>query len=117
MCSVASCIRSSSGFSRSSSAATSSTAAPVRRNRFQLMIFTLSHGCPLAMRLAGLPNLLREQARRAGRGLQLAPDRSRRSWIEAITRPIGTPSPTSANSASCRLASMVSGTVSVTSSV
>ena len=39
---------------------------------------------------------------------------SRFSWIEAITRPIGTPMSTSVASASCRLASIVSGTASVT---
>ena len=38
---------------------------------------------------------------------------SRFSWIEAITGPAGRPSPTSAASESCRLASMVSGTASV----
>jgi hypothetical protein len=36
---VASCMRSRSGFSRSMSAATSSTAAPIRRSKFQLITF------------------------------------------------------------------------------
>ena len=41
---------------------------------------------------------------------------SRLSWIEAITGPVGMPMPTSAASESCRLASIVSGTASLTPS-
>src|SRR6185369_12750112 len=88
MCSVTSCMRSTSGFSRSTSLATSSTAAPVKRNRFQLMTFTPASslyasllrasclGLPIAScDLASLANLLGEQAGGAGGGLQFAPDR------------------------------------------
>ena len=39
---------------------------------------------------------------------------SRRSWIEAMTSPVACPSPINAASDNCRLASMVSGTASVT---
>src|SRR3990167_5766692 len=78
MCSVASCISSTSGFWCSTRFATSSAAAPVRRNRFQLMTFTHASRLwlPIApRRLAGVADLLGEQARGSGGGLQFASDR------------------------------------------
>ena len=55
-----------------------------------------------------------EFGRGASAGLSSARKSSRLSCTEAMTRPIGTPSPTSAASESCRLASIVSGTASLT---
>ncbi len=54
------------------------------------------------------PAALRASARSSCRNA------SRASWTEAITRPVGSPSPSSAASDSCRLASMVSGTATLT---